>query len=137
MPYKLVGKNALAQITLRGLQDGTPTALGVPTAFNMSLVRSIERTRTANTADLAGLGDNNEVIQVLRTSREITFELWVPDTGNQFELSIGFYVQIDLKDNSTLANFISYDGVITGWTQSYPDGGQTEKITIRGAANGL
>lgn len=137
MAFKLVGKNAAAQITLRGAQDGTPTALGTPAAFNMSLIRSIEVTRTTNTADLAGLGDDTEVIQVLRSSREITFEFWVPDSGTQFRSALGFYAQIDLKDLATMSTYDSYDGVITSYSHSYPDGGQTEKVTIRGAANGL
>ena len=136
MAYKLAGQNAAVQITDGGLQDGSPTTGGTAIPL-MGLLRNAEKTLTANTADAAALGDSVDIIQVLRVGREVTLELFVPDTGAQFETLIGHYVTVGIKDLASLAGYASADGVVTGYTHSYPDGMQTEKLTIRGAANGL
>ena len=133
MTYRLTGQNSVAQLSLSGLQDGVP---GTPVVAAIALVKSIEVNETTNTADASTLSDSVEIVQVLRVAREITIDLLVPSTGPQFPGCIGQYAALGIKYIGSLSAYEPFDGVVTAYKRTYPDGMQTEMITIRGAANG-
>jgi hypothetical protein len=136
MAQKLVGQQAAVWIFV-GASQATGNINSVNAVSATALIgyaKKITKSDDTVTADMSALGDTRVTTQVLRGKTDINFELLVPTTGEQFGNAIGSYAKIFYRPNAAASN-VTYIGVITKQSVDFPDGAQTEMLTVTCDAN--
>ncbi len=135
MAFRVIGKNAAIFVKIGGPQDGSAPQYGNAISI-VALAKTIKREDSSTMTDLSAIGDDFDVMQFVRGGGKLTFDLEIEETGPQFEGALGYYAQVSIKSNSSLANPSVFSGVVSGYSQDFPEGAQTESVTITLGANG-
>lgn len=149
MSYKLIGQDCALQLTLGGLADGVPNYT-TATVYK-SYARSISIDESAEVENVAALGDTRDKYRVKRTSTKVRIEGLVPDTGfvlnaaagsatgSVDNTTVGCYCKVEYKEISGLSAYRMWEGIITQWSGSSPDGAAVEsmEVTCDGSGQGV
>lgn len=135
MAFRVIGKNAAIFVKIGNYQDGAAPQYGGAIPI-IALAKTIKREDSSTMTDMSAIGDTFDVMQFVRGGGKLTFDLEIEETGPQFDEALGRYAQVSIKSSSSIANPSIFSGVVSGYSQDFPDGAQSESVTITLGANG-
>ncbi len=132
--YHLITQDAVVQITLGGVANGSAPVYGTDVISLIGDLRNVSLKDDLETVSVPGAGGTREKLRSKRGSSSATLEKFVLSTGCDYVSKLGYYAKLEFKELSTMSAFKSMEGIITAWEWGGGDDEQMERIEIRGDA---
>lgn len=135
MAYHLIGNDAAVVLTIGGVANGSTqdwstnnTALVSFTLTGHNMGVDIDD--DLETVQVAGVGTTRRKHRAKRAGTTISIQNYVSSDGLAYVTSLGYYALFEIKALSSMASYISYQGILTRWGHSVGDEEQREPIVI-------